>query len=120
MQFMKSEGSVDNTVVKLKDLYKDQKSMKFVIHLIRSYLPEEKITMVERLLDTNTGVTNCSLTGVFLRGANSSGSSEVAYTGQKTNTYLCDSAIKSLKTFADEMVSRGDRRITYVLSNQDK
>lgn len=109
-----------NLIVKLKDMYKDHRSMKFVLHIIRAYIPEEKAKEVENFTETNTGVSKCAISGILLTDcANySNNGHEIALIGVNTNTHISKQSLKALRLFSEDMVKRGDKRIKFALTEE--
>ncbi len=110
-------------IVYLKDLYREPKSTKFVLHLIRSYHPFE-LDPVDNFEDTNNEWVRCSLTKEKLYNLSTcpdlSQDYKLAYKNGETNTYLCKTALESLGMFAEEMSLKNDKRIKFLMNELNK
>jgi hypothetical protein len=126
---MNNEHNTKQIVVRLKDLYKDEKSTKYVLHLIHSFLPADKKTRpVQTFVDTNNNVVKCGITKVNLTDndrlsqlsqMDAEGEMEgvqLAYSGVNTNNFISKDALQALEIFVESMLKANDRRITYVMS----
>lgn len=126
----------EEIIVKLKDMYREEKSTKYVIHLIHSYIPvDKKVKGVESFTDTNNKTVKCSLSKCnlidikgYLQNQKNPKSEldeidenlkgvEVAYRGVNTNSYLSSDSIMALQKFVSQMCSAGDKRINFVVKN---
>lgn len=76
----------------ISDQYAEEKSKKFILHLIRSFYPESQLIGE---LPKNKISLSCCITREML-------SVENAYTGNKTDTVMCADAVTALRLFADQ------------------
>ena len=106
-------------IVYLKDLYREPKSTKFVLHLIRSYYPFD-LDPIDQFPDTNNESVKCSITKEKLHNLSTcpdlSSDYKLAYKNGDTNTYLSKVALESLEMFAEEMSLKNDKRIKFLMN----
>jgi chromosome condensin MukBEF MukE localization factor len=88
----------------IQQMYKNATSMKFVLHLIRSYYNDSDVTEVKI-----TEPTKCSLTNeLFPVGT-------TMYRGKNTNTFMCAESIIELDAFVDD--NKEDKRIAWLIKD---
>jgi hypothetical protein len=137
----------EKIIEKIEKLYQDKKSKSFVIHLVRSYSPFEKIQKVwdskaaMRCCITNTPL--CSIQDVWEitnsegmdkkivdhMSASFSGENPVhpikealkgrvlAYTGENTKTYMCLEAAQGFMTWLQNKILLDDKNISWVIKS---
>ena len=143
----------------IQKLYDDEKSRKFVNHLIQSYLPINKVEKVwqfedkkpvhkcacckHELIDLNTVMTRMHTSKEFMEDSLKDLKSRVidqtpvkredtaivkhithgaimAFTGEKTDTFLCQSCVQNLLEMVQTGIIMGDKNINYIMHKMQR
>jgi hypothetical protein len=100
--------NVEELILKINKMYKSEKSMKFILHLIHAYIPLESKSKKFVEPENKLSVLNCCLSDCIIVGERKMKTLEgnfhedlvkQAYTGFETNKCLCEDALMALEIF---------------------